>query len=111
MSAFNKVYSQVNWGLLSLNPAAIHLLEQNLDKVDWSWLSRNPAAIHLLERHQDKIDWYIIAKNPSIFEEDYRTLCKKRSDLLREELMARTWHPKRFREWCLDTDEIREISF
>ena len=26
---------------LSFNPAAIHLLEANLDKVNWEWLSTN----------------------------------------------------------------------
>jgi hypothetical protein len=36
--------------LLSGNPNAITLLENNLDKVDWWMLSANPNAITLLER-------------------------------------------------------------
>ena len=27
--------NQVYWGVLSANPNAIHILEQNLDKVNW----------------------------------------------------------------------------
>ena len=40
---------KIDWGYLSLNPAAIHLLEKNPEKIGWKWLSENPAAIHLLE--------------------------------------------------------------
>lgn len=32
-------------------------------------------------------------------------LSKARIQVLREELMAKTWHPNRFRSWCLDTDD------
>jgi hypothetical protein len=39
------------WEILSGNPNAIHLLEQNLGKVDWDELSANPNAIHLLEQN------------------------------------------------------------
>ena len=47
---------QIDWGDLSYNPNAIHLLERNLDKIQWWNLSENPNAIHLLERNFDKID-------------------------------------------------------
>ena len=47
----------INWDILSSNPNAIHLLEQNQDKINWLWLSGNSNAIHLLEQNQDKIDW------------------------------------------------------
>ena len=55
------------WKYLSANPAAIELLETNIDKIFWINLSRNPAAIHLLEANQHKIDWYNFSKNPAIF--------------------------------------------
>ncbi len=29
----------------------------DMDKIDWKWLSMNPAAIHLLEQNPDKINW------------------------------------------------------
>jgi hypothetical protein len=31
-----------------MNPNAIHLLEQNVDKINWWGLCENPNAIHLL---------------------------------------------------------------
>ena len=39
--------AKLDWGGLSLNPNAIHLLEKHPDKIDWHWLSANPNAIHL----------------------------------------------------------------
>jgi len=50
-----------------------------------------------------------LSKNPLIFVEDYLLLSKQRTEILREELMAATWHPDRFTKWCLDTtDEFCE---
>ena len=48
---------KLEWCLLSSNPNAINLLEENPDKIDWSNLSSNPNAIKLLEENPDKIDW------------------------------------------------------
>ena len=56
---------KIDWKLLSQNPDAIHLIEQNLDKIDWSSLSENPNAIHLLEKNKDKIDWSMLSMNES----------------------------------------------
>jgi hypothetical protein len=33
----------VNWNILSWNPNAIPILEQNLDKVHWKHIWENPA--------------------------------------------------------------------
>jgi len=33
-----------------------------------------------------------------------------RTELLREELAAATWHPSRFADWCLDCDERAELA-
>lgn len=57
--------------VVSKNEAAIHLLENNLDKIDWMFLSENPGAIHLLEANLDKIYWQWLSINPTIFELDY----------------------------------------
>ena len=69
-----------------MNPNAIHILENNLDKVkwnmlnyynhngivllekypehiDWKYLSRNPKAIHMIEQNLDKIDWNELSVN------------------------------------------------
>ena len=57
-----------DWPMLSQNPNAIHLLEQNIDKIDWGMLSSNPNAIHLLEQNLDKIDkidWFWLSSNPN----------------------------------------------
>lgn len=51
------------WDRLSANPAAIHILEKNMDKINWVFLSSNPAAIHLLLKSQYKIYWYHFSKN------------------------------------------------
>jgi hypothetical protein len=34
-------------------------------------LSSNPNAIHLFEQNQDKINWDYLSQNPNIFELDY----------------------------------------
>ena len=56
--------------------------------------------IELLEKNQDKIDWGHFSSNPAIFELDYDFFVK-RMDIIREELMEKTWHPSRFQKWCL----------
>ena len=32
----------------------------HLDKIGWKILSSNPAAINILENNLDKIDWYYL---------------------------------------------------
>jgi hypothetical protein len=42
-----------------MNPNAIPILEQNIDKLDdnaWYQLAGNPNATHILEKHLDKLD-------------------------------------------------------
>ena len=56
---------KVDWCALSANPAAIHILEQNLDKINWHGLSLNAAAIHILEQNLDKVDWEELSGNPN----------------------------------------------
>ena len=36
---------KIDWGFLSINTNAVHLLEQNQDKIDWCYLSANKNAI------------------------------------------------------------------
>jgi hypothetical protein len=40
----------IDWESLSINPNAIHILENNIDKINWNYLSYNPNAIHILEQ-------------------------------------------------------------
>ena len=60
--------------------------------------------MEVLKQNQDKIDWYGLSKNPNIFV-DNQTLCKARTEVLREELIEKTRHPQRFRSWCLEHDD------
>ncbi len=62
----------IDWELLCLNPNAIHLIENTLNPhlienttgIDWYALSSNPNAMGLLEKHLDKVDWCSLSGNP-----------------------------------------------
>jgi len=69
-----------------------------MDKVEWSALSQNPNAMDILKNNIDKINWNSLSLNPNIFELNYAFL-KGRMDILREELMMKTWHPSRIEKW------------
>ena len=103
---------KLDWNNLSLNPNAIHLLEQNPDKINWYHLSLNPNAIHLLEQNQDKIDWEDLSINPSIFTYDYMKL-KESHQNLHKDLIEYIWHPLTIQKWiehyCTEEDDGYEI--
>ncbi len=96
---------KIKWYFLSLNHAAIHLLEENPDKINWSNLSKNQSAIHLLKNNPHKIDWDLFSTNPGIFELDYDFFFR-RMNIIRFELMEKTWHPNRYFEWCLSIQDL-----
>ena len=89
--------NKINCDVLSRNPKAIHLisklLEQNLDKISWWWLSMNPAAIQLLKENPDKIYWWNLSRNPAIFTYDYKYIAEHRWPINREIIQNR-FHPK-----------------
>ena len=64
---FNKNQDKIIWSRLSLNPKAIHLLEQNLEKIDWDNLSENPNAIDLLQQNLEKINLVFTKKLNNLF--------------------------------------------
>jgi hypothetical protein len=99
----------ISWNALSRNPSAIHILEKNQDKIDWAQLHNNPSGIHLFKENMDKIDWLHIVRNPDIFGLDYDFLFQ-RMNIIRKELMEKTWHPNRFKEWCLSFNELNELT-
>jgi hypothetical protein len=84
--------------MLSRNPNAIHLLEQQPEKIVWSSLSRNPNAIHLLEKNPNEIDWWQLSQNPSIFELDYNAI-KERCSVYKWELLEVAFHPSRIEKY------------
>jgi hypothetical protein len=91
---------KIDWSFLSNNKNAIHILEKNQDKIDWTYLSKNPSAISLLRNNQDKIVWKEFSMNPSIVKSvvDYDVI-KKNMDIIREELLSKTMHPRRLQRW------------
>ena len=62
----------------------------DINKLNWGRLSKNANAIHLLEKNQDKIYWPDLSKNPSIFELDYNSL-KNSCGLYKEELIKKLY--------------------
>ena len=86
--------------MLSRNPNAIHLLENNLEKINWGELSRNPNAMHLLEKNQERINWNLLSRNQSIFKKiinyPYFT---ERMNKIKEELIRKCMHPSRLEKW------------
>ena len=46
------------------------LTEEQIKLLDWKMLSTNPAAIDLLEANLDKVSWYNLSQNPGLFYED-----------------------------------------
>jgi len=85
---------KINWHALSSNPSAIHLLEKNQDKIDWYFLSLNPSAIHILKQNKDKINWNFLSKNPAIFEYDYKEI-EEYFHELNKEFIEYYYNPKR----------------
>ena len=61
--------------MLSRNPNAIRILENNFHRIDWTSLSTNPNAIHILEDNleEEKISWTRLSRNPGLFIETYDT--------------------------------------
>lgn len=46
--------SILEWSWLSRNPAAVHILEQNVSKKDWKGISKDEAAIHFMEMNMEQ---------------------------------------------------------
>jgi hypothetical protein len=64
----HQLHDDIDWKYLSMNPAAIDILEAHPDQINWDKLSKNPAAMRLLETNQHKIEWSYLSANPGIFE-------------------------------------------
>jgi hypothetical protein len=83
-------YDQIDWFVLSMNPAAIPIIEKHPDRISWKGLSGNKNAIHLLEKftnnfttNLDKLSWSLLCKNENaihvvrkyFYHADIVTLC------------------------------------
>ena len=102
--SFKPIYKLRDWinpeliitNALYHNPAALHIIEQNLDKIDWYFLSCIPVAIHILEKNQDKINWENLSENPAIFVLDTNAMRKQIDNGFAEELISTALHPRHF---------------
>jgi hypothetical protein len=72
-------------------------------------LSRNPNAIHLLEQNPNEIDWCQLSQNPSIFELDYNAI-KERCSVYKWELLEVAFHPSRIEKYIATGIEMGELS-
>jgi hypothetical protein len=76
-----------------------------LDKVNWDRLCINPNAIHILEQNLDKVRWYILSRNPFIFEIDYEAMQNRFRGTYGNELIEKQFHPSnidKFEGWGFD---------
>jgi hypothetical protein len=70
-------------------------------------LSKNPNAIHLLEQNQHRISYQDFSQNPNIFTYDYEEM-KWFKNRLHEDLIQTMFHPtniEKFDGWGFDADE------
>ena len=85
------------------NPKVIDQIEQIVNQTEyhihWDDLSSNPAAIHILQKNIDKIAWRYLSDNPAIFEIDYQLMATQRSRIIEDELLARALAPERVAKW------------
>jgi hypothetical protein len=65
-----------------------------------------PWAAHRLRVFRAALHW----RNFTSAAKSSRRRAHARTELLREELAAATWHPSRFANWCLDCDERVELA-
>jgi hypothetical protein len=94
------------------NPAAIQLIEQNLNRLDancWWRLTRNPNAVHLLEQNPYRIDLSMLLRVPSMLDYDYEIM-KTRYAIYKEELIQKTMHPSRIQKYLDMGINIEELD-
>lgn len=119
MNNTNMKEMQIFPGKLCLNPSAIPIIEQYLDKLtpfEWMCLSSNPNAVHILEKNMDKICWSVLCKNPNaihlIAKLDYEKMRSENQPLF-QELIAYLCHPNWIQKCAnrlnLDFDKYQDL--
>ena len=56
----------------------------------------NPYALPILKQNINKIDWYVLSSNPSIFTYDYPWIQRHFYETYGKELIETLHHPKNF---------------
>ena len=76
---------------------------------DWEQISANPSlTIEMIYKYPDE-DWEWEQISENSFEKEYEIELKKlKFEKYHEELIAKTWHPSRFKNWCLDEDQKKD---
>ena len=111
-----------DWASISQNPnITMEMIEAHPNK-DWCWyvISSNPnITMDFIERNIDKIDWINLSmiklcdgekEDTYQYYKQRKTQTLKQTNMIKEELIAETWHPDRFMEWCVDNEELKEIE-
>jgi hypothetical protein len=101
-----------NWEFLSKNPNITWEIIQAHPEIQWNWilLSENPTLTwDIVDAHLDKPwYWYNLIRNPmnyaKLAEEKLRIQEEKkrvqeRCKVIKEDLMAAAWHPRRVEKW------------
>ncbi len=97
-----------SWCGISENPnITMEIIENNFDNFwNFEYISENPnLTIEFIEKYPYEYwNWDKISINE--FKKDYeKELQKLKFKQIEEELIQKTWHPKRFQDWCLNEDE------
>ena len=85
---------------MSCNPLiTVKFIEKYIDK-PWDW-KENGLSDNLFLKHE-------YFKSISYIQKQKKTYIKKQKifiNRIKQELMERTWHPNRFKNWCLDEED------
>ena len=110
-----------NWNSISRNPnITMEMIEENPDKPwNWIYISFNPnITMEFIENNIDEINFKYLSTNKfgwnhNIIKQYWEQRKQKvfeKNEMIKEELIACTWHPDRLFQWCLDCEELNEIK-
>jgi hypothetical protein len=110
-----------DWEGISHNPnLTMEMILEHLDK-PWNWngISKNPnLTMEFIEKNIEKINFQHLSSNNFGWKKDNtleyykqrKSQTIKQTELLKEELIAKTWHPARFMDWCIDNEELKDME-
>ena len=98
------------WNKITNHPNISTEIIENNPEQPWHWgvVSHRPdLTFDFIEKYIDKNwSWHGILTNFILFKTEYEKVLKFIK--IEEELIAKTWHPSRFQEWCFDEDQKKE---
>lgn len=88
--------------------------QQALEFRDWlgAFLETSVVMEKALSGKLSEIDrqYLVLWTGQELNTKFFRTLLKRRLNLYKEELIMKTWHPKRLFFWCFDLDELADFG-